>query len=131
MPDQAMTIEIEDPSRQGPPRKISVEKYVQEFTWDESKLQMQKPLQFLGQKVAANQKLYDDRLKKMQDEANEVKQKLALLKKKESESFLQKDLAEVVYKKRISSTYFVNTHGSLLMTSILIAVNSRKVDSFM
>jgi hypothetical protein len=52
------------------------------------------------------------------------------MKKKDSESFLQKDLADVVYKKRVSSTYFVNTHGSEMMTTILIAVGARKTQNF-
>lgn len=53
-----------------------------------------------------------------------------MLQKKESTSLLQKDLGDLVYEKKISSTFFVNTHGSKTFTSILVVVNKKRVQEF-
>lgn len=92
---------------------------------------MDKPLKILGTKILGLQKTCDDRLKKIQDEANEVKSKLSLLKKKDSDLLTQKDLGDVVYEEKIDKKLFVNTHyDTTYLTSCLIAVNNKKVKYF-
>jgi len=50
--------------------------------------------------------------------------------KKDSASFLQKDLGDIVYEKKISKDQFVNTHGSSLMVTVLVVVNKKNVEKF-
>lgn len=64
------------------------------------------------------------------DEQAEVKTKLSHLITKDSPSFLQKDLADVVYEKKITKQMFVNTYGSDIMTTILVVVNKKKLEQF-
>jgi hypothetical protein len=70
-------------------------------------------------------------LKKILEEQNGIKNKLALLqKKKESSSYMQKDLSDLVYEQKLSKDLFVNTHGSTIMTTILIVVPKPKLNQF-
>ena len=64
------------------------------------------------------------------DEATDVKNKLGQLTKKDSNSFLQKDLGDIVYEKKIPKDNFVNMHGSTLMVSVLVVINKKNVDKF-
>ena len=75
---------------------------------------MDKPLKIIGQNIMGKQKGCDDRLKTIMDQQNENKTKLAQLTKKDSKSFLVKDLGDIVYenKDRIAKNLFVNTHNS-------------------
>jgi hypothetical protein len=57
-----------------------------------------------------------------------VRNKLNHLTKKDSPSFMQKDLGDIVYEKKISKNMFVNTHGSEIMTTILVVVNKKKIE---
>ena len=91
---------------------------------------MDKSLKVLGAKIQATQKTADDRLKKILDEQNEIKNKLAQLTKKDSPSYLKKDLGDIVYEKKISKNMFVNTYGSEIMTTILIVVPKKKIEQF-
>jgi hypothetical protein len=43
---------------------------------------------------------------------------------------LQKDLGDLVYEQKMAKTCFVNTHGSDLMTTVLVVVPKKKVDQF-
>jgi len=52
------------------------------------------------------------------------------LTKKDSASFLQKDLGDIVYEKKIPKDQFVNTHGSNLMVTVLVVVNKKNVEKF-
>lgn len=72
----------------------------------------------------------DTRLKKLLDEQTAIKNKLQHLTKKDSPSYTQKDLADLVYEKGISPTHFVNTYKSELMTTVLVVVPKKKVDAF-
>jgi len=64
------------------------------------------------------------------DEQNEIKTKLNQLTKKVSPSFLVKDLGDIIYEEKISKNFFVNIHGSELMTTVLVVVHKKKVDQF-
>ena len=64
------------------------------------------------------------------DEATDVKNKLGSLTKKDSNSFLQKDLGDIVYEKKIPKDNFGNMHGSTLMVSVLVVINKKNVDKF-
>jgi hypothetical protein len=64
------------------------------------------------------------------DEQAEVKNKLTHLIKKDSASFMQKDLGDIVYEKKITKSMFVNTYGSGIMTTILVVVNKKKIEQF-
>jgi hypothetical protein len=64
---------------------------------------MDKSLKVIGAKIFGIQKACDEKLKKVMDEQNDIKNKLAALQKKESTSFLQKDLGDVVYERKISN----------------------------
>jgi len=73
----------------------------------------------------------DDRLKKITEEANDVKNKLTLLKKKESDVLTAKDLGDVVYEQKIDKKYFVNTYyDTEILTSCLICVHNKKIKYF-
>lgn len=89
---------------------------------------MDKSLKVLGAKIQATQKTCDDRLKKIIDEQSEVKNKLNHLVKKDSPSFMQKDLGDIVYEKKITKNMFVNTYGSSIMTTVLVVVNKKKIE---
>jgi len=39
-------------------------------------------------------------------------------------------LSDLVYEKKIDEKYFVNSHGSQLMTSVLVVVNKKKIAEF-
>lgn len=52
------------------------------------------------------------------------------LTKKESKSFLVKDLGDLIYEENISDKLFVNVHGSELMTTALIVVPKAKLELF-
>ena len=52
------------------------------------------------------------------------------IQKKESNSLLHKDLGDFVYEKKISNQLFVNTHGSKILTTILVVVNKKMIDKF-
>jgi hypothetical protein len=62
------------------------------------------------------------------DEQAEVRNKLNTLTKKDSPSFMQKDLGDIVYEKKITKNMFVNTYGSDIMTTILVVVNKKKIE---
>ena len=59
-------------------------------------------MKIIGAKIMNTQKTCDEKLKKQIDEQNDIRNKLALLQKKESTSLMQKDLGELVYEKKIS-----------------------------
>lgn len=63
---------------------------------------MDKSLKIIGLKIIAIQKTCDDKLKKITDKQNDLKNKISALSKKESNSFLTKDLGDVIYEKKIS-----------------------------
>lgn len=63
---------------------------------------MDKPLKMIGQTIMAKQKVCDDKLKTIMDQQNENKTKLAQLTKKESKSFLVKDLGDIVYEEKLA-----------------------------
>lgn len=50
--------------------------------------------------------------------------------KKESPSLMHKDLGDFVYEKKISNQLFVNTHGSELLTTVLVVVNKKNLEKF-
>lgn len=96
---------------------------------------MDKSLKILGSKIQASQKTADDRLKKITDESNEIKSKLIQLQKKDSPSFLSKDLGDLVYEKKINKDQFVNTYttdgfSSELLVTILVVVNKKNIQKF-
>jgi len=117
-------------SRRGGSKKVSVEEYIQGFKWDSGRFQVDKSLKVLGAKIQGAQRASDERLKKLLDEQNDIKNHLNSLMKKESPSFLVKDLGDVIYESQISKTLFVNTHGSSMLTSVLVAVNKNKIEQF-
>ena len=125
-----LVIEVNTAGRRAGTQQVSVEEYIKNFKWDQIKFQMDKSLKVIGAKIAGNQKTCDDRLKKVLDEQTTIKNKLGALQKKDSTSFMQKDLGDIVYEKKISKNLFVNTHGSELMTTVLIVVNKKKVQQF-
>lgn len=91
---------------------------------------MDKSLKVLGAKISGTQKSCDDRLKKITDEQNDIKNKLGKMQKKEGKLFTQKDLGDIVYEEKLPKALFVNTYGSELMTTLLVVVNKKKIDVF-
>ena len=60
-----------------------------------------------------------------------MKNKLSLLKKKESDVLTQKDLGDLVYEIKTDKKLFVNTYyETTYLTTCLIAVNNKKVALF-
>lgn len=128
--NQPAKLIIEVSGNRGASEQVEVESYIKNFKWDQVRFQMDKSLKVLGAKIQATQKTCDDRLKKILDEQAEVKNKLTHLIKKDSASFMQKDLGDIVYEKKITKNMFVNTFGSELMTTILVVVNKKKIEQF-
>lgn len=81
-------------------------------------------------RIQSTQKGCDDRLKKLLEEQNEIKHKLGTLVKKDSPSFLQKDLGDLVHENQIKKELFVNTHGSEILTSVLVVVPKKRIEQF-
>jgi hypothetical protein len=111
-------------------KSIGIQDYLKNFKWDGTKFQIDKSLKVIGAKVAGIQKSCDEKLKKILDDQNDIKNKLAALSKKESKSFMIKDLGDLVYEEKISSAWFVNTHGSKIMTTILVVVPKKHIERF-
>ena len=126
-----LTIEMVS-NEKGDRKQISIADYIKNFQWDNGRFQMNKSMSVIATKISAAQKTCDDRLKKIVDQQNAVKNKLqSYQKKQENASFMGKDLADVVYEQpAISGSNFVNTHGSELMTTILFGVPKAKVQVF-
>ena len=55
---------------------------------------------------------------------------MAELVKKDSPSFLAKDLGDLVYEKKIKKDFFVNTHGSEMLVTVLVVVNKKNLEKF-
>ena len=63
------------------------------------------------------------------DEVNEIKNKLSMLKKKDSDVLTQKDLGDIVYEQKIDKKYFVNVYyETTALTTCLIVVNNKKIN---
>ena len=52
----------------GNPDQVKIAEFIEKFTWDHGKFQMNKSMKFLATKIQAVQKQCDDRLKKILDE---------------------------------------------------------------
>ena len=66
----------------------------------------------------------------MLDEQNKLKIQLGNLQKKDSPSYVNKDLSDLVYEKNLSKHYFVNTHDSQMLTTVLVVVKKQKIEDF-
>jgi len=109
---------------------VKPSEYLKYFQWDGTKYPMEKSLKVLGAKIASIHKTCEEKLKKLVDEQNDIKNKLQILVKKESKSYLVKDLGEIIYEARIPKQHFVNTFGSAQMTTVLVVLNSKQVKKF-
>ena len=96
-----LVIEVNSGKRGGA-KTLSVQEYIQQFSWDQVRFQMDKSLKVLGAKISGTQKSCDDRLKKILEELTDVKNRLSQLVKKESTSYLQKDLGDTVYEQKMN-----------------------------
>ena len=76
------------------------------------------------------QQVCDVRLKKMLDEQNKLKIALSNLQKKDSHTYTNKDLSDLVYEKNLSKGFFVNNYDSKMLTTVLVVVHKKKIDSF-
>ena len=123
-------LKIEKQSGRNKKESVTVEEYVKNFKWDSHKYPMDKSLKIIGAKIMNTQKTCDEKLKKIMDEQNDIRNKLALLQKKDSNSLLNKDLGDLIYEKKISSSLFINTHGSKIMTSVLVVVHKKSIEKF-
>ena len=127
---QGLTFEMEIPGKREP-QDVEVEKYIKDFRWDQVKFQMDKSLKVLGTKIQTTQKIADDKLKKLMDDTNEIKSKLSELVKKDSPSFLAKDLGDLVYERKIKKDLFVNTYeGINMLVTVLVVVPKKSIDKF-
>ena len=70
-------------------------------------------------------KTIDSDIKQLNDDLNEVRNNLNQYVKKEGTSFLQKDIAEVIYSDTNlkPENYFVEVHQSQFLTSIVVILN--------
>ena len=128
--DKEAKLQIEVERSRGAAKSMPIAEYLRDFRWDQVRFQMDKSLKVLGQKITGTQKQCDDRLKKLVDEQNDIKTKLTHLTKKDSPSLLQKDTGDLVYEQKMPKQSFVNTHGSDLMTTVLVVVPKKKVEQF-
>jgi len=58
----------------------------------------------------------------MLDEQNKLKVHLSNLQKKDSPSFTNKDLSDLVYEKNLAKGFFVNNYESNMLTTVLVVV---------
>ena len=128
--NQEAKLIIEKQVRGGKKEVQTIEAYIKNFKWDSHKFPMDKSLKIIGAKILSIQKTCDEKLKKQIEEQNDIRNKLALLQKKESNSLLQKDLGDLVYEKKISSQLFVNSHGSSILTTVLVVVHKKLIEKF-
>jgi len=76
----------------------------------------------------------DGDLKKVMDEMNDVKNNLGQLSKgKDSNSYLQKDLGDIIYNAPNLNPdhYFVEKHGSEVLATCIAIVHKTKADIFL
>jgi V-ATPase subunit C len=75
----------------------------------------------------------DGDLKKVMDELNDVKNNLGQLSKgKDSPSFLQKDLGDIIYNSNLNADiYFVEKHGSEILATCIAIVHKTKAEIFL
>ena len=99
--DHKLVLEIQQ--RGGKKEIKTINEYLKNFKWDSTKFQVDKSLKVLGAKVSGIQKTCDEKLKKKMEEQNDIKNKLAALTKKDSKSFMSKDLGDLVYEKKVSA----------------------------
>ena len=66
------------------------------------------------------------------DEQSAIKNKLAGLTKKSGNNFVNTDLETLVYEKKISDKYFVNTYNSGdYLTTVLVVVGAKNKQKFL
>lgn len=128
--NQEAKLSIEKILRGGKKEISSIPDYIKNFKWDSHKFPMEKSLKVIGAKIISIQKTCDEKLKKQIDEQNNLKNKLNALSKKESNSLMHKDLGDFVYENKISNQLFVNTHGSKILTTILVVINKKAIEKF-
>lgn len=97
-----LNMEIQGQGRGAQKMTKEVIDYIQEFKWDGVKFQMDKQLSFIGTKIQGVQQVCDQRLKKMLDEQNKLRLQLGNLQKKDSPSYTNKDLGDLVYEKNVA-----------------------------
>ncbi len=77
----------------------------------------------------------DGDLKKVMDELNDVKNTLGQLSKgKDSPSYLQKDLGDIIYNSNLNQKadiYFVEKHQSEILATCIAIVHKTKLDIFL
>lgn len=72
----------------------------------------------------------DEQIRKNLDEYNNIKTKIAALKKKETGSLTQRDFTDDIYNKNVPAEIFVESHQSEMFANLLIVLNNEKVDAF-
>lgn len=113
-------------------QKMQVEDYIKNFKWEDNKYPRARSLVELSGMIAERMRTIDGDLKKVQDELNDVKNQYgAVSKGKDSASFTQKDLGEIIYNSKIDpDRFFVEKHGSENLTTLVYIQHKTKLLPF-
>lgn len=94
------------------------------------KYQTKRSLQELTTTIQLKMGKNDDQIRKNLDEYNNIKTKIAALKKKETGNLTQRDFTDDIYNKGVPAEIFVESHQSEMFSNLLIVLNNEKVDAF-
>mmetsp|Transcript_3374 Transcript_3374/g.2337 ORF Transcript_3374/g.2337 Transcript_3374/m.2337 type:complete len:152 (+) Transcript_3374:150-605(+) len=96
-------------------QKMHVIDYIKNFKWEDNKYPRARSLVELAGMIAERMRTIDGDLKKVQDELTDAKNNYnAIAKGKDSASYMQKDLGEIIYNTQhlMPDNLFVERHGS-------------------
>jgi V-type H+-transporting ATPase subunit C len=112
----------------------SVQQYINEFKWEDRTYSRNRALQEIATQMGSKVKNAESDIKRLSDELNEEKQKLAQYGKKDGTSFYTQDLGEHVYTKADSpsaaSQYFERCKDSKVLSTVICIVHSTKLPVF-
>eukprot|EP00831_Metopus_contortus_P006434 TRINITY_DN1245_c0_g1_i1.p1 TRINITY_DN1245_c0_g1~~TRINITY_DN1245_c0_g1_i1.p1 ORF type:complete len:385 (-),score=55.46 TRINITY_DN1245_c0_g1_i1:42-1196(-) len=106
--------------------EIDILKYIQEFSWEDSKYPRSKSLAELVHLLQTNVVQFDSDIKKQMTEYIEMKNTLAALNKKQEGGYATRDLTEVFINNNIEKSMFVDSHYLVSLIAI-VGKNQTKI----
>ena len=115
--------------------RIDFLKYIQNFSWENSKFAQTRSLVEIAGIISDKMKATDNDIKKVQDELQETRNKLSAIQKKEGENYANSDVSDRIYKcdavNNAADKFFVEVFRETEMfADVLVIVNKTKVDHF-
>jgi len=72
----------------------------------------------------------DEQIRKLMDEFNNVKQRIAAMTKKDTGNLTVRDFTDDIYTKNVPAETFVESHQSEMFQNLFLIVNQEKADAF-